>query len=99
MAIGSNCKAQIIDLLKLFSPDPHRPPFVELLGMMSRFLSPAVCRSSRPGNEGWAGAGVFLVLISRLTPLAATIAWLMLGQAAHADLLIDIDKSGQRMTR
>jgi lipoprotein-anchoring transpeptidase ErfK/SrfK len=41
---------------------------------------------------------VFLVLISRLTPLAATVALLMLGQAAHADPLINIDKSAQRMT-
>ena len=38
--------------------------------------------------------------ISRLIPplTAATVAVLMLGQAAHADLLINIDKSAQRMT-
>ena len=35
-------------------------------------------------------------LIAPLT--AATVAVLMLGQAAHADLLIEIDKSTQRMT-
>jgi hypothetical protein len=39
----------------------------------------------------------------RITPLfapltAATVAVLSLGQAAHADLLIEIDKSAQRMT-
>jgi len=40
------------------------------------------------------------VRISRLIPplTAATVAVLMLGQAAHADLLINIDKSAQRMT-
>ncbi len=40
------------------------------------------------------------MLINRLTaPLsAATIAVLMVGQAAHADLLIQVDKSAQRMT-
>lgn len=40
------------------------------------------------------------MLINRLTaPLtAATIAVLMFGQAAHADLLIQVDKSAQRMT-
>jgi hypothetical protein len=38
--------------------------------------------------------------ISRLIPplTAATVAVLMFGQAAHADLLIDVDKSAQRMT-
>jgi hypothetical protein len=38
--------------------------------------------------------------LSRFIPplAAATVAVLMLGQAAHADLLINIDKSAQRMT-
>ena len=35
-------------------------------------------------------------LIAPLT--AATVAVMTLGQAAHADLLINIDKSAQRMT-
>jgi lipoprotein-anchoring transpeptidase ErfK/SrfK len=43
------------------------------------------------------------VLLSAYQPsypplTAATVAVLMLGQAAHADLLINIDKSAQRMT-
>src|ERR1017187_10781648 len=40
------------------------------------------------------------MLINRLiAPLtAATVAVLTLGQAAHADLLIKVDKSAQRMT-
>jgi hypothetical protein len=38
--------------------------------------------------------------VHRLIPplTAATVAVLMLGQAAHADLLVQIDKSAQRMT-
>ena len=38
--------------------------------------------------------------IRRLIPplTAATVAVLMFGHAAHADLLIEIDKSNQRMT-
>jgi hypothetical protein len=38
--------------------------------------------------------------LSRFIPplTAAVVAVLMLGQAAHADLLIDVDKSAQRMT-
>jgi len=46
------------------------------------------------------GDGVSSVRITRLiAPLAAaSVAVLALGQAAYADLLIEVDKSAQRMT-
>src|SRR5450759_1253897 len=52
------------------------------------------------GIYGASGLECLSMLISRLiTPLtAAIVAVLTLGQAAHADLLIKIDKSTQRMT-
>jgi hypothetical protein len=52
------------------------------------------------GIYGASGLECVAMLISRLiTPLtAAIVAVLILSQAAHADLLIKIDKSTQRMT-
>src|ERR1019366_9493408 len=70
----------------------------------SELTRSAKCGHSLSTRRTYIGEGSGLerpsMLINRLiAPLtAATVAVLTLGQAAHADLLIKVDKSAQRMT-
>ena len=55
--------------------------------------------SATRGKLGIGGECIPMRINPLIVPLtAATVAVLTLGQAAHADLLINVDKSAQRMT-